>query len=100
MDVSTFLPDLAKQGTGYLLAIFIGWVAWTFYKDAKAAREQHLLDIKQLNKDHQAALQAMSEANNIALEKATDAIASIKSVSDSTLQIVQFIQNRSNIKEQ
>lgn len=61
MDWTLVLPEFLKQGSGYVLAAFIGWFTWQLYKENRQLYRDRLTEGR-------ADTQKMADALNLAVE--------------------------------
>lgn len=85
MDPLSLVPELAKQGLGYVLSVILAYVVVKLDKDRKAESTARINDGKEYNDKFQKALKDMSDGQTVALEKATK-------VADATFLVVQNLQ--------
>lgn len=86
MDLTSLIPELIKQGLGWVISVILGYVVIKLDKDRKAESAARISDGKEYNDKFQKALKDMSDSQIIALEKATK-------VADATFLVVQNLQN-------
>lgn len=76
MDWTSVMPELLKQGTGYVLAAFIGWFAWQLYKENRQVYKDQLASQKTDIERMQTAFAAATAAQTAS----TDAMKQLKEV--------------------
>lgn len=76
MDFTTVVPELIKQGAGYVMAAFFGWFAWQLYKE----NQQNYKDQIAAQKEDIAKMHQAFAASTAAQDSGTEAMKQLKAV--------------------
>lgn len=68
MDFTPIIPELIKQGAGYVMASFFAWFAWQLYKENRQNYKDQILTGRADVEKMQVALGAATTAQNAGTE--------------------------------
>lgn len=81
MDFSVILPELLKQGAGYVIAAVFAWFSWQLYKENRQNYKDQLISQKADTDKAWAALNASASAQQAGAE----AMKQLKEVVDTAI---------------
>lgn len=94
------LSPILQQGLLGVIVVILGWQYRLKDQQLQAEAKQHLLDILQLTDKSQKSAEAMAAANAASIEKANAIANSSNAIAQSSYQILQNLQNSSNMRKQ